>query len=422
LRVLAIHRYYWPDTPPYASLLRAIVARWTDAGHEVEIVTSQPSYKPELRLSRRPRRERVDKALVRRIAMRPDRTSPGWRAFNAIWFPLVVAAQILLGRPRSVIMCSTSPPVVLGWAASLAARLRGGKFIYHCMDLHPEIGALSGDFSNRLVYDVLRWLDTATCRRAACVVVLSQDMKRSLVARDPALASKVVVLNNFELPSFDEEQHSEPLAPAPNRLRIAFTGNVGRFQGLDMIARALLAPDEALSGVQLVIMGEGAAKADLEAMAATTAPHDGTDRVVFLPHGSPAAARALLRTSDLGLVSLAPGVIDFAYPSKTATYLSEGLPLLVGAERASDLVDLVESNGIGGWLDTSSEAAVRACLGDWARRRSDLVDMASRAKRVWAAELAALSVLPAWEDLLDELQDGRAPAAVIGTRPGGSTR
>ena len=38
VRVLAVHRYYWPDTPPYASLLREIVQRWSKAGHDVEVL------------------------------------------------------------------------------------------------------------------------------------------------------------------------------------------------------------------------------------------------------------------------------------------------------------------------------------------------------------------------------------------------
>ena len=53
---LAVHRYYWPDTPPYASMLRTIAAEWTGAGHPVDVLTSQPSYKPEANIAQRPRR------------------------------------------------------------------------------------------------------------------------------------------------------------------------------------------------------------------------------------------------------------------------------------------------------------------------------------------------------------------------------
>src|SRR5699024_6155739 len=103
-----------------------------------------------------------------------------------------------------VVMCSTSPPVMLAAAVSLAARLKGARFIYHCMDIHPEIGALSGEFRNPLVFRILQAVDRATCRRSAAVVVLSGDMRNALLERDSRLADRIVVLNNFDLPDFDE--------------------------------------------------------------------------------------------------------------------------------------------------------------------------------------------------------------------------
>src|SRR4029079_18852828 len=129
------------------------------------------------------------------------------------------------------------PPVVLGAAVSWAARRRGARFVYHCMDLHPEIGVLSGQFSNPIVRKVLTLLDRGACRRAAVVVVLSGDMRASLLRRDPGLAGRIVVLNNFELPDFDAAESTSPLAPDPDRLRIVFTGNIGRFPRLDAGAR-----------------------------------------------------------------------------------------------------------------------------------------------------------------------------------------
>ena len=44
MRIVAIHRYYWPDRAPYASILRRIVNRWTEEGHEVTVLSAQPTY------------------------------------------------------------------------------------------------------------------------------------------------------------------------------------------------------------------------------------------------------------------------------------------------------------------------------------------------------------------------------------------
>lgn len=401
LRVLAIHRYYWPDTPPYASLLRAIVAQWSADGHDVAVLSSQPSYKPETALVVRPKREKVDDVQVGRIRMKPDRSGHAQRLFNMMRFSLLSAWHVLVGPRRDVIMCSTAPQVTLGALVSLAARVRGARFVYHCMDLHPEIGRLSGEFANPVIYRLLLAIDTATCRRASAVVVLSEDMRHSLLRRDPALAGKIVVLNNFELPSYEESAVRSELAPTPGRVRISFTGNLGRFQGLDEITRAVLADDPALDRLELVFMGEGAAKTDLECLAAE-APAERRERVRFLSHGSPAEAKALLRDSDYGLVSLTPGVIDFAYPSKTATYLSEGVPLLVAVEPDSDLARMVTRDGIGRHLPPDP-AELASVLVDLTASGVTSAEQRARARERWRREFSADQQLPRWSALLHEL-------------------
>ena len=406
-RVLAIHRYYWPDTPPYASILRTIAAEWTRSGHTVDVLTSQPSYKPEALAARRPCVEQVDSVTVRRVCMRPDRTSRLRRVFNVVWFPLVVAFRILIGRRYDVVMCSTVPPVLLGWAVSVAAGVRRSSFIYHCMDLHPEIGRLSGEFSHPIVYRILHRMELATCRRAAAIVVLSEDMREAVLARDPDLARKLVVLTNFELPDFDgsDELPASPLPTNAERLRVVFTGNLGRFQGLETITRAVLSPGRELADIELVFMGEGAAKPELQRMV-EQAPSTVRSRVAFVPHGAPASVRALLATSDLGLVSLTPEVIRFAYPSKTATYLGAGLPVLVAVEPDSCLARTVEDAGIGGLLPVHDAAQTGRQLVRWLARREELPGMSAAAKTVWAEEFAAERLLPRWNELLETVVRG----------------
>lgn len=400
MRVLAIHRYYWPDTPPYASLLRSIVARWVADGHDVDVLSSQPSYKAEVANERRPPVERVDGARVRRVAMHPDRSNRLRRVTNVARFPLLVALQVVLGRRHDLVMCSTAPPVVLAWLVSLAARLRGARFVYHCMDLHPEIGVLSGEFANPAVRRLLARMELSACRRAWRIIVLSEDMRQSVLHRDPGLEDRLVVLTNFEIPDHDSDPGTaqSPLAAARGPLRIVFAGNLGRFQGLEAISAAMLGDEPGLDHLQLVLMGEGAAKQAVAALV-RAAPPERRERIVLLPHGSPAQARALLRTADFGLVSLTPRVARYAFPSKTATYLSEGLPLLVRVERDSGLADLVRRHEVGHWVP-DDVASARSLLISLAEDREGLPAMRRRARELWREEFGATALLDRWSDLL----------------------
>ena len=401
-RVLLIHRYFWPDTPPYAVMLRRIAAHLAANGHEVEVLSSQPSYKPETSPQPAPATERMDGFTVRRLRMRPDRGGRLRRPRNMARFSLLAALRVLFGPRCDVVMCSTVPQVLLGWATSWAARRRGSAFVYHCMDLHPEIGRLSGEFAHPLVYRGLLRLDLAACRRAAVVVVLSDDMREALLRRDPTLADRIVVLNNFDLPEYGAEAAGAPVPPGDDSITVAFTGNLGRFQRLDTVVAAVLSDHPGMVQIRLVLMGEGSAKDEL-ARLVSAAPRERRDRVVLLPHGSTAQARALMGVADWGLVSLAPEVIRYAYPSKTATYLSEGLPVLAAVEADSALVREVEAWGVGHHLPLESPAVAADALAALADHRDEAATRRDRARTVWAREFAVEGRLAQWDALLGQV-------------------
>ena len=409
LRVLAIHRYYWPDSPPYASLLRVIAEHWSSAGHDVRVLTSQPSYKPEQGLAAAPTEEMIGGVFVRRIGMKPDRGGPGRKFLNLLRFPILVFLRVLLGARPDVVMCSTAPPVVLAALVAWGARLRGARFVYHCMDLHPEIGALSGEFRNPVLFRLLQSLDTRTCRRAAAVVVLSTDMRDVLIERAPDLADSIVVINNFEIPSFDRSTSTVDLPARSGRLRIVFAGNIGRYQGLETITSALLTDDPRLDEVELVYMGEGSAKSELRRLV-SRAPETARQRVRFLPHSTVSDARVLLSTADVGLVSLSPGVISYAYPSKTATYLAAGLPLLVAVEPESCLAREVHTWGVGAVLSAESVDSARECLVHLLDQGEALKQMRARAEAAWREHFATETLLPRWDELLDRVGNVRSSA------------
>lgn len=406
MRVTAIHRYFWPDSPPYASFLRQISRRWVEDGHEVEILTGQPSYASGG--EQRPGVEVLDGMRIRRVPVLRDR-SGGWRQLaNLIAFPVAVASRILIGRRPDLVMCSTVPQVTLGVAVSVAARLRRAPFVYHCMDLHPEIGRISGEFAHPVVYRVLSRLDLFTMRRASRVVVLSEDMRRSVVARDAGLADRVVILNNWALPDFADPEPSPLPQPAAGVLRIVFAGNLGRFQGLEEIVSALadLPHDTRL---EMVFMGEGRAKPDVERAAEALADRSDV-QVLFVPQGPPSAAKALMRTAHLGLVTLVPDVVRYAYPSKTATYAVEGLPLLVVCEQDSELAEAVRGQGLGWSVAAGDRGALVAALGAAAEELAD-DQMASRRRRV--AEYATMAfgqqaAMDRWSTLLAEIDKERS--------------
>lgn len=339
-RILVVHRYYWPDTPPCASLMRWIAAHLREEGHEVEVLTSQPSYRPGAEKQQRPRADYVDGVRVDRLRLPTEAGRPLIRISNALRLGFAVVRRALTRR-YDVILVTSIPPVLGGFFAALAARLSRTRMIYYCMDLHPEIGRVSGDFANPVLYRVLQALDSWSCRQASPVLVHSKDMRQTLRERPRGDEPRIELLNNFALPSRDCGAAELELHTEGNRLTVIYAGNIGRFQGLETAVDAMARLRE-YRDIELIIMGEGVARESLVERA-----QQGGANVRFLPYQPVEVAKSAIRQADIGLVTLVPGIYRYAYPSKTTAYLEQGRPIIAAVEPESELATTMEERSYG---------------------------------------------------------------------------
>lgn len=397
LRVLAIHRYYWPDTPPYASLLRRIVSTWVSDGHSVEVLTSQPSYKAALDNQKLPTSDTLDGAKVSRMKLPNESGKPLVRLLNAARLSLTILRKALFGRRYDVIMVSTAPPVLAGFTCALVAKLRRTRFIYHCMDIHPEIGRLSGEFANPIVFSVLQAMDRWSCSKASPVVVLSNDMKKALEERKGSNQYQIRVINNFSLPTEDALSQSLPFDMDNEDFNLLFAGNIGRFQGLDVLIEAMGLLVTQQPRIRLIMMGEGTARKELEQKA-----RELNANVEFVGHHSVAIAKLAMQKADAGFVSLVPGIIKYAYPSKTMTYLEQGCPLLVAVEPQSNLAQDVETKGVGLAVPSGDVGVLKDAIIKMAEDKTKLRDMKEKALMLGSSNYSEVNILPVWSGLLSE--------------------
>ena len=344
MKILLVHRYFYPDSPPYASILLEIARRLIQDGHEVEVLTSFPSYKSTSSQVKVPESETIDGIQVRRIKLlKEEKNVSIKKLINIFYFPLRVFVYLLFNRRIDSVMCSTAPAVFMGFFTALGAKLIKADFKYHCMDIHPEIGNISGEFKNPLVFKILKAMDSWTCKQAQNIIVLSSDMKASLISRCAGLTN-IHEINNFALPEQEKafEESYQNFLREKNVFRVIFAGNIGRFQNLESFIQAMKQLSS-FSNIELVFVGEGSALSNLK----EKANHLSLKNIKFFPHQPIFVARALMRDANLGIVSLNKDIYKYAFPSKTMTYLEEGCPILLTVESESSISDMVVKNKLG---------------------------------------------------------------------------
>jgi glycosyltransferase involved in cell wall biosynthesis len=406
MRIVLIHRYFWPDTPPYAHILREIALHLGEAGHDVTVLTCQPSYDRSV-VGRANSRERLAPNVeVRRWPVLPDRGSSALKVLNLIWFcSRLLLVRLRLGRV-DVVMAASTPPIAVGKAAALLARRCDAWFVYHKQDIYPEVVTGPGILPEGRRSSFLRRVDSATDRAADRVVVLSDDMAATTKTRG-VWPHQIAVINNFDPWSMDDgavseaEPHSVQES-ASGLLKVVFAGNLGRFQNLETIAdAAALLRDE--NGIEFHLFGSGALAESLaRRVAAESLRH-----VHLHGYRSPDEVAAFLRTkADIGIVSLAPGVVRAAFPSKTMSYLRHGCPVLALVEPDCGLAKMVEESGAGFQVDPTDAVAIAALLRRLSGRPSDLRGAGKHAADLYVDQFSQARQLGEWSRLFDGLQAG----------------
>jgi len=405
VRLLVVHRHYWPDATPYAFMLRKLSEEYVCADHDITVLASQPSFRPELKIPKQASMEIKNGVVIRRLWTVQN---TGRSMFVKILAFLLYCAQVFLyvaknGANYDVVLSTTTPPVVGAWVLRQACRFRRLPHIYHVLDIAPEILLNRSVFSrNSWIYRTLLRMDTENCRAACQVVTLSTDMKRTLVNRGID-ESGVCVINSFKLDEeFDlESRRNSSDAPelAESKFNIVFTGNLGNFQALDVILEAISKTEN--PKLAFTFVGEGDFKSTL--IERSKQIHNVTVRIV--PHQPVAAVRKILDQADMGLVTLAPGISSYAYPSKVMGYLSAGCPVLAVTDPDSELATMVEDKKVGRFVSINSVDGLSAAFD---RLPADMIDsnsMRSAARKLYDEAFSFEIALLSWKGVLDRMEE-----------------
>ena len=400
MKILLTHRYFWPDSPPYAEMLKVIATHLAsekteqgDANHEVGVFTSMPSY-AKAEASQASKRETMDGVeIVRCRTFKENKKNILTRILNVFIYCIGLYFHIRKQKP-DVVSGATFPPIFAAWTASLAAKQIGAKFVYHMQDIHPEVSAVSGGLLSRPIFQkTLRWFDSQTIGRTDTVVVLSKDMEETLLSRSDARPRAIKIINNFLQSGDDFNQINRSKS---GKYTVLFAGNIGRFQGLSTIVEAAMHLKDN-EDIQFSFMGDGVALAELKQRASAL------PNVNFLPFMPFAEAQSVIAQADLGIVSLQKDMYKIAYPSKTLTYLALGVPILAVIEPQSELGHMVEDDVVGATVEDVSASSVA----DAVLRAYDLTqsgtDLRGNASALYQDRFATTIAMQSWSNVIGDL-------------------
>ena len=410
VRILVLCPHFDPDTAPTGVVMSEIARRLTDRGHEIHVVTSLPWYRDhavaEGWRGRLWRRESTDWGSITRVHPFPtDKTHITARALGFAGFTVLAFLSAVFGRRRPDVVLTMSPPLPLGVAGWLAARLRRSVCVFNVQDVFPDVAVEVGAIRGPRVIAVLRWLESFVYRRSDAVTVLSGDLADNVAAKIGTQdRAKVRVIPNFV--------DTERIEPADrltgyrdefdlgDRPVVLYAGNVGFSQSLDLLvetARRWSRRDDELREVMFVVNGGGSERAAVERSAA------GLENVRFVDFQPPERLAEVLASGDIHLILLRKGLARSSVPSKLYSILAAGRPVLAAIDPGTEVSRVIGDNGCGvsvapGDLD-AFEDALATLVGDEDRRR----EMGVRGRGFVERWVSPIGVASAYETLFRDL-------------------
>jgi putative colanic acid biosynthesis glycosyltransferase WcaI len=344
-------------------------AEWLSArGHVVEVATAVPNY-PERRVARGYRgvsscTERRGPVTVHRswLRVRPHEDVGDKALYEASFAAAALPAALRAARRADTIVCVV-PSLAAAVCAAGIRRLGGPRLVIWLQDL-VLVAAAALDAGDR--FRRIRALEGAAFRAADHVITCSPGFRGYLRALgvDPARVTTVYnwVDASWILPRRGSKRR---------RSRFLYAGNLGYTQGFETLVDAARELD---GEVEISIVGEGNAADQVRDLAA-----DATNIRVRRPVPK-AEYPDLLASADCHLVLQRRIASDANFPSKIASYLASGRPIIASMSHDSQAADTLRASGAALLVPAEEPGSLADAMGRLHRDRELRAELGRRGR------------------------------------------
>jgi glycosyltransferase involved in cell wall biosynthesis len=256
--LMLLENLTYPQDPRVRKEARALA----DAGYQVSVICPAGPGQPW--------REMLDGVLIYRYPAPPVLNG----ALGYLWeygYAMVATcffSLFVLIREGFDVVHAHNPPDTFVFIAAFY-KLFGKCFVFDHHDIAPELYCARFGSGNRLVYKVLVWLETLSCRLANHVIATNHSYKTVEMQRGHVPEERITIVRNGPNRSRRLSVNPDPSLRPPGKIVIGYVGVMGSQDGVDYLLRALrhLACDFDRTDFFCLLVGAGSAVPDLKTLA-----------------------------------------------------------------------------------------------------------------------------------------------------------
>ncbi|MEL4482929.1 glycosyltransferase [Shewanella algae] len=328
LDLAIINRSFWPVYPVIGEALMRFAEQQSHAQSVAVILQDHADIKTHLK--REERGQGVQFFPCHALSV--SGSSILRRAVDAVFFMLWVFSILMLKRPKKVYV-STDPPVLVPFIVMIYCKIFRANYVYHLQDIHPEAANVVIPVKP-LLFRVLKGMDSITMRHADLLITITKEMAEQIRKRSLTV-SPIELLENPSV-SFDHV-----VVPAKKKPGFTFCGNAGRLQRMPILIQAIKQYCQSGGTLQFVFAGAGVYANQLQELAETYV------NVSYKGLVSASEAAQLSADYEWALLPIEDEVTQFAFPSKSSSYVFSGAKILAVCGDRTSVAEWVTTNGLG---------------------------------------------------------------------------
>ncbi|WP_026523088.1 glycosyltransferase family 4 protein [Butyrivibrio sp. VCB2001] len=345
-KILVICQYFHPEQ----FRINDICCEWIKRGYDVTVLTGIPNY-PQGRFYEgyglfKKRKETWNGVKIIRIPLIPRGHTPIGMVLNYFSFPISGFFWNIFAKIKAdyVFMFETSPMTQCKIGVRYAKKHKVPLYLY-VQDLWPENVEIVTGIKNRLIIGPIdRMVDKIY---AACdeIFVTSPSFVKAVTGRKKSVPEIKV----HYWPQYAEEFYSvvdkktanlniqKELATDTKAIgelqndqtfKVAFTGNIGYAQGLQILPQAAMLLKE-IKNIRYVIVGDGRYKSKLMEEIHQSGVED---MFIMIDRQSPELIPDILALCDAAYISfMDTELFTWTIPAKLQSYMACGMPIIASA-------------------------------------------------------------------------------------------
>ena len=351
--LLIIAHYYYPDVASTGQILKDIADNLKDE-FNISVLCTVPSYTGNIEIKYKDKDiyiEDIDDIKVYRVKVFEfDKKNKLSRIKNILSYYSKAKKVIRTLEDIDCVLALSQPPVLGGIISVYAKKKLNCKLIYNIQDFNPEQIMAINFIKNKLIIDILMYLDKRTCRKSDLIITVGKDLVETVNKRfNYKDVPSTIMINNW----IDDEEiyplskDNEKVLEFKNKYNlnnkfiIMYSGNIGLYYDLENIIKVIEKIKD--NNILFAFVGEGAKK---KILIDYVNSHN-INNVIFIPYQNKEDLIYSLNAADVHFCINAKGIKGVSCPSKFYGIAACSKPVIAVLEKDSEIYSIIDKTKCG---------------------------------------------------------------------------